>query len=126
MLNQEEDVKITENYHNCTLKIFLWLFRQSGNDLIADIVMKFTFTRRNNEASMKRRIESILHQMPNTSEDFGITPIQLIRKYHFFTYHFISVYPSTSSNSCFYLMRDSFFPELNFVKTTYYEVKCNT
>ena len=92
MLNQGEDVKRTENYHNCTLKIFLWLFRQSGNDLIADIVMKFTFTRRNNEASMKSRIESILHQMPNNSEDLEITPTQLISKYHFLhtiSYQFI-------------------------------------
>ena len=92
MLNQEEDVKRTENYHNCTLKTFLWLFRQSGNDLIADIVMKFTFTRRNNEASMKRRIESILHQMPNNSEDLEITPTQLISKNHFLhtiSYQFI-------------------------------------
>ena len=41
---------------------------------------------------MKRRIESILHQMPNNSEDLEITPTQLISKYHFLhtiSYQFI-------------------------------------
>ncbi|CAN0478252.1 unnamed protein product [Rangifer tarandus platyrhynchus] len=69
---KESDLK------NQFIKAHVVKLRQSGNDLIADIVMKFTFTRRNNEASMKRRIESILHQMPNNSEDFEITPTQLI------------------------------------------------
>ncbi|CAI9172048.1 unnamed protein product [Rangifer tarandus platyrhynchus] len=86
---KESDLK------NQFIKAHVVKLRQSGNDLIADIVMKFTFTRRNNEASMKRRIESILHQMPNNSEDFEITPTQLISKYYFFTYHFIPVYLST-------------------------------
>ena len=74
---------------------------------------------------MKSRIESILHQMPNNSEDLDMHPTQLIRKYHFFIYHFISVYPSTSSISYFLFNEGLFFRELNFVKTTYYEVKCN-
>lgn len=85
MLNQE-DVKRTEYYPNCTLKNILWVFRQSGNGVIADIIMKFKFTRRNNEASMKSRIESILQQMTNNSEDVTMNPTQLICKYHFFLY----------------------------------------
>lgn len=124
MLNQE-DVKRTEYYPNCTLKNILWVFRQSGNGVIADIIMKFKFTRRNNEASMKSRIESILQQMTNNSEDVTMNPTQLICKYHFF---YIPFRFSVSLYKFYFLFlfnEGLFFPELNFVKTAYYEVKCN-
>ncbi|KAI4585981.1 hypothetical protein MJG53_020606, partial [Ovis ammon polii x Ovis aries] len=75
-------------YPNCTLKNILWVFRQSGNGVIADIIMKFKFTRRNNEASMKSRIESILQQMTNNSEDVTMNPTQLICNVMIFLAHF--------------------------------------
>ena len=87
MLNQEEYIKrTTENYHNYTfLKISLWFFRQSGNDVIADIVMKFKFTKNNNGPSVKSRIESVLRQMLINSGSLAMNPsTELTRKYHFF------------------------------------------
>lgn len=48
--------------------------RQSGSGVIADIVMKFKFSRSNNGASMKSRIESVLRQMLNK---FGNLEIDL-------------------------------------------------
>ncbi|XP_006079900.3 transmembrane protease serine 11D isoform X2 [Bubalus bubalis] len=70
---KESDLK------NQFIKAHVVKLRQSGNDVIADIIMKFKFTRRINEASMKSRIESILHQMPNNSEDLDMHPTQLIQ-----------------------------------------------
>lgn len=107
MLNQEEYIKrTTENYHNYTFfKISLWFFRQNGSDVIGDIVMKFKFARNSNEPSVKRKIESVLRQMLNKPGNLAMNTIDLTRKYHFFS-HFISIYLSTSSNSCFDLMRD--------------------
>ncbi|XP_068398085.1 transmembrane protease serine 11D [Eschrichtius robustus] len=46
--------------------------RQSGNDVIADIVMKFKFTRNNNGPSVKSRIESVLRQMLNNSGNLAM------------------------------------------------------
>ncbi|KAM9238333.1 transmembrane protease serine 11D-like isoform 1-T1 [Dugong dugon] len=48
--------------------------RQGGNGVIADVVMKFRFTRNNNGASLKSRIESVLHQMLNNSGNLEISP----------------------------------------------------
>ncbi|XP_004764374.1 transmembrane protease serine 11D [Mustela putorius furo] len=48
--------------------------RQEGNGVIADVVMKFKFTRNNNGASMKSRIESVLHQILNNSGNLEINP----------------------------------------------------
>nr|XP_005892957.1 PREDICTED: transmembrane protease serine 11D [Bos mutus] len=69
---KESDLK------NEFIKAHVVKLRQSGNNVIADIIMKFKFTRRINEASMKSRIESILRQMPNNSEDLNMHPTQLI------------------------------------------------
>eukprot|EP00069_Balaena_mysticetus_P010259 bmy_20604T0 len=49
--------------------------RQSGNDVIADIVMKFKFTRNNNGPSVKSRIESVLRQMLNNSGNLHINSL---------------------------------------------------
>lgn len=60
-------------------------FRQEDNGVIADVVMKFKFTRNNNGASMKSRIESVLHQMLSNSGNLEINPsTEITCKYLFF------------------------------------------
>ncbi|XP_057584607.1 transmembrane protease serine 11D [Hippopotamus amphibius kiboko] len=53
------------NLRNQFVRAHVVKLRQSGSDVIADIVMKFKFTRNNNGASMKSRIESVLQQTLN-------------------------------------------------------------
>ncbi|KAM5271733.1 transmembrane protease serine 11D [Ctenodactylus gundi] len=48
--------------------------RQEGNNVVADIVMKFRFSNRNNGESMKGRVQSILQQMLNNSGNLEINP----------------------------------------------------
>ncbi|XP_036082382.1 transmembrane protease serine 11D, partial [Rousettus aegyptiacus] len=46
--------------------------RQDGNGIIADVVMKFKYSRQNNGPTMKSRIESVLHKMRNNSGNLEI------------------------------------------------------
>nr|XP_044986281.1 transmembrane protease serine 11D [Jaculus jaculus] len=46
--------------------------RQEGSGVVADVVMKFRYSRRNNGASMKSRIQSILQQMLSNSGNLEI------------------------------------------------------
>uniref|UniRef100_G1PVM2 SEA domain-containing protein n=1 Tax=Myotis lucifugus TaxID=59463 RepID=G1PVM2_MYOLU len=48
--------------------------RQKGSAVMADTVMKFKFSRNNNAASMKSRIESVLHQILNSFGNLEINP----------------------------------------------------
>ncbi|XP_036131778.1 transmembrane protease serine 11D [Molossus molossus] len=48
--------------------------RRNGDAVIADTVMKFKFSRNNNAASMKSRIESVLHHIPNKFGNMEINP----------------------------------------------------
>nr|XP_058922086.1 transmembrane protease serine 11D [Kogia breviceps] len=56
------------------IKVHVVRLRLSGSDMIADTVMKFKFTRNNNGPSLKRRIESVLRQMLNNSENLVMKP----------------------------------------------------
>ncbi|XP_043412566.1 transmembrane protease serine 11D [Prionailurus bengalensis] len=62
------------NLRNQFIRAHVVKLRQEGNGVIADVVMKFKFTRNNNGASMKRRIESVLHHMLNNSGNLEINP----------------------------------------------------
>lgn len=97
------------------------VFRQGGSGVIADTVMKFKFPRNNNGASMKRRIESILHQMLNNFGNLEINPsTEITGKYHFYIpFYFNISLDLTSCNSCFN-MRDIIF---SFMKTIYCKAK---
>lgn len=71
------------------------VFRQAGSGVIADTVMKFKFPRNNHGASMKNRIESILHQMLNNFGNLEInSSTEITRKYHFLYTFFYLVYLS--------------------------------
>ena len=60
------------------------IYRQDGSGVRADVVMKFRFTRNNNGASMKSRIESVLQQMLNNSGNLEINPsTEITCKYNF-------------------------------------------
>uniref|UniRef100_A0A8C6R585 Transmembrane protease serine n=1 Tax=Nannospalax galili TaxID=1026970 RepID=A0A8C6R585_NANGA len=48
--------------------------RQEGRGVVADVVMKFRSSRRNNGRSIKNRIQSILQQMLNNPGNLEITP----------------------------------------------------
>ncbi|XP_059952868.1 transmembrane protease serine 11D [Mesoplodon densirostris] len=60
---------IESNLRKQFIRAHVISLRQSGSDVIADIVMKFKFTKDNNEPSVKRRIESVLQQIMNNSEN---------------------------------------------------------
>ncbi|XP_046948202.1 transmembrane protease serine 11D-like [Lynx rufus] len=62
------------NLRNQFIRAHVVKLRQEGNAVKADVVMKFKFTRNNNGASMKRRIESVLHHMLNNSGNLEINP----------------------------------------------------
>lgn len=51
------------NLRNQFIRAHVVKLRQAGSGVTADTVMKFKFPRNNHGASMKNRIESILHQM---------------------------------------------------------------
>ncbi|XP_075399687.1 transmembrane protease serine 11D-like [Tenrec ecaudatus] len=56
------------NLRNQFIRAHVVKFRQDDNGMVtADVVMKFLFTRNNNGASLKSKIESVLHQMLNNS-----------------------------------------------------------
>ncbi|XP_006902786.1 PREDICTED: transmembrane protease serine 11D [Elephantulus edwardii] len=59
---------------NQFIRAYVVKLRRDGNGVRADIVMKFKFTRNNNGDSMKKKIESILHQMLNNSGNLEINP----------------------------------------------------
>ncbi|XP_023363361.1 transmembrane protease serine 11D [Otolemur garnettii] len=60
------------NLRNQFIRAHVIKLRQSDGGVMADIVMKFRFTRNNYGATMKNRIESILHQMLNNSGNLEI------------------------------------------------------
>ncbi|XP_027956368.1 transmembrane protease serine 11D-like [Eumetopias jubatus] len=62
------------NLRNQFIRAHVVKLRQEGNGVIADVVMKFKFTRNNNGASMKSRIESVLHQTLSNSGNLEINP----------------------------------------------------
>ncbi|XP_037385188.1 transmembrane protease serine 11D-like, partial [Talpa occidentalis] len=62
------------NLSNQFIRAHVVKFRQGDNGVIADIVMKFKFSRNNNGASMKSRIESVLHQLLSNSGNLEIDP----------------------------------------------------
>nr|XP_035952811.1 transmembrane protease serine 11D isoform X2 [Halichoerus grypus] len=62
------------NLRNQFIRAHVVKLRQEGNGVTVDVVMKFKFTRNNNGASMKSRIESVLHQMLNNSGNLEIDP----------------------------------------------------
>ncbi|CAK7290541.1 Transmembrane protease serine 11D [Vulpes lagopus] len=62
------------NLRNQFIRAHVVKLRQEGNGVIADVVMKFKFTRNNNGALMKSRIKSVLHQMLNNSGNLEISP----------------------------------------------------
>lgn len=84
------------------------VFRQDGNGVIADIVMKFKSSRNSNGASMKSEIESVLRQMLSNSGNLEINlSAEITCKYHFYIpFHFTIFLNLTSYNSCFNLIRD--------------------
>lgn len=74
----------TENYHTYSFKKIFMVFRQDGNGIIADVVMKFKYSRQNNGPTMKSRIESVLHKMRNNSGNLEINlSTEITCKYHF-------------------------------------------
>ncbi|XP_054341954.1 transmembrane protease serine 11D [Pongo pygmaeus] len=62
------------NLRNQFIRAHVVKLRQDGSGVRADVVMKFRFTRNNNGASMKSRIESVLRQMRNNSGNLEINP----------------------------------------------------
>lgn len=109
MFIEEEYIKKrAENYHTYSFKNIFMVFRKDGNGVIADIVMKFKFSRNNNGASMKSRIESVIQQMQNNSGNLEINlSTEITCKYHFYIpFYFTISLNLTSYNSCFNLMRD--------------------
>nr|XP_055153423.1 transmembrane protease serine 11D [Symphalangus syndactylus] len=62
------------NLRNQFIRAHVVKLRQDGSGVRADVVMKFRFTRNNNGASMKSRIESVLRQMLNNSGNLEINP----------------------------------------------------
>ncbi|XP_049742122.1 transmembrane protease serine 11D [Elephas maximus indicus] len=62
------------NLRNQFIRAHVVKLRRGGSGVIADVVMKFRFARNNNGASMKSRIESVLHQMLNNSGNLDISP----------------------------------------------------
>ncbi|XP_004681519.1 PREDICTED: transmembrane protease serine 11D [Condylura cristata] len=62
------------NLRNQFIRAHVVKLRQGGSGVIAEIIMKFKFSRNNNGVSMKSRIESILHQLLNNSGNLEIDP----------------------------------------------------
>ncbi|XP_023087920.1 transmembrane protease serine 11D [Piliocolobus tephrosceles] len=60
------------NLRNQFMRAHVVKLSQDGSGVRADVVMKFRFTRNNNGASMKSRIESVLQQMLNNSGNLEI------------------------------------------------------
>lgn len=81
------------------------VFRQEGSAVMADTVMKFKFSRNNNAASMKRRIEAVLRQILNKFGNLETSPSTVVSgKYLLLPFYFnISL---NVTNPCFKLMRN--------------------
>nr|XP_017508489.2 transmembrane protease serine 11D isoform X1 [Manis javanica] len=62
------------NLRNQFIRAHVVTVRQGSSGVIADVVMKFKFTRNNNGASMKSRIESVLRQMLSNSGNLEMSP----------------------------------------------------
>ncbi|XP_003931943.1 transmembrane protease serine 11D [Saimiri boliviensis] len=62
------------NLRNQFIRAHVVKLRQDGSGVKADVVMKFRFTRNNNEASLKSRIQSVLRQILNNSGNLEINP----------------------------------------------------
>uniref|UniRef100_A0A8J8Y7A7 Transmembrane protease serine n=1 Tax=Callithrix jacchus TaxID=9483 RepID=A0A8J8Y7A7_CALJA len=62
------------NLRNQFIRAHVVKLRQDGSGVKADVVMKFRFTRNNNGASLKSRIQSVLRQMLNNSGNLEINP----------------------------------------------------
>uniref|UniRef100_A0A0D9QYU8 Transmembrane protease serine n=1 Tax=Chlorocebus sabaeus TaxID=60711 RepID=A0A0D9QYU8_CHLSB len=60
------------NLRNQFMRAHVVKLSQDGSGVRADVAMKFRFTRNNNGASMKSRIESVLQQMLNNSGNLEI------------------------------------------------------
>ncbi|XP_073898190.1 transmembrane protease serine 11D [Castor canadensis] len=78
-LSERIESMITNTFQDSNLKgqfirAHVVKLRQDGSGVIADIVMKFRFSRRNNGESMKGRVQSILQQMLNNSGNLEISP----------------------------------------------------
>uniref|UniRef100_A0A8C0WB38 Transmembrane protease serine n=1 Tax=Castor canadensis TaxID=51338 RepID=A0A8C0WB38_CASCN len=78
-LSERIESMITNTFQDSNLKgqfirAHVVKLRQDGSGVIADIVMKFRFSRRNNGETMKGRVQSILQQMLNNSGNLEISP----------------------------------------------------
>lgn len=62
------------NLRNQFVRARVVKLRQDSDGVMADTVMKFKFSRNNNAASMKSRIESVLHHIPNKFGNLEINP----------------------------------------------------
>ncbi|EHB18416.1 Transmembrane protease, serine 11D [Heterocephalus glaber] len=62
------------NLRNRFIRAHVVRLRQEGNSVVADVVMKFRFSRRNNGESMKGMVQAILQQMLNNSGNLEINP----------------------------------------------------
>ncbi|XP_071068805.1 transmembrane protease serine 11D [Dasypus novemcinctus] len=62
------------NLRNQFIRAHVAKLRPDGSDVIADVIMKFRFTRSSNGASMKSRIESVSRQMLNNFGNLEINP----------------------------------------------------
>ncbi|TKC34447.1 hypothetical protein EI555_012748, partial [Monodon monoceros] len=84
-LSEKIESEITKTFKESNLRrqfirAHVVRLRQSGNDVIGDIVMKFKFARNSNEPSVKRKIESVLHQMLNDPGNLAMNTTDLTRK----------------------------------------------
>lgn len=65
------------------------VFRQKDSAVMADTVMKFKFSRNNNAATMKSRIESVLRQILNKFGNLEINPSTVVAgKYLLLPFYF--------------------------------------
>ncbi|KAG8515217.1 Transmembrane protease serine 11D, partial [Galemys pyrenaicus] len=62
------------NLRNQFIRAHVVKLRQGDSGVIADIVMKFKFSRNNNGDSLKSKIESVLHKLLNNSGNLEIDP----------------------------------------------------
>ncbi|XP_076993135.1 transmembrane protease serine 11D-like [Tamandua tetradactyla] len=62
------------NLRNQFIRAYVARLRQEGSDVIADIVMKFRFTRSYRGATLKNRIEPILRQAVNNFGNLEVNP----------------------------------------------------
>ncbi|XP_040823052.1 transmembrane protease serine 11D-like, partial [Ochotona curzoniae] len=78
-LSERIETMIAQTFQGSSLKnqfirAHVVKLRQDGNNVIADVVMKFRFTRNNNGDTMKKKVQAILQQMLNNSGSLEINP----------------------------------------------------